>query len=185
IEYWACSAITAILIGRLLPAIQKVREAANRASCQNNLKQIGLAFHGYHDANGRFPDGGKNGADIPVSDPSATTYPSSRREWSWTWQILPYVEQQTLAQLPDTTANNQQIQRTPLKLYYCPTRRSAQLYNGLAKVDYAGNGGTGGAGTNGVVVRQGAGRVRIADITDGTSNTLMVGEKRLKRDKFG
>ena len=184
IELLVVIAIIAVLIGLLLPAVQKVREAANRAQCMNNLKQIGLAFHNYHDVYGKLPNGGKNAADPPASGPS-TTAPSNRGEWSWTWQILPFIEQDALAHLPDTAANNRLIGQTPVKIYYCPSRRAAKVYNNWAKVDYAGNGGTGGAGTNGVLIREGAGLVRLGDITDGTSNTLMVGEKRMKRDKFG
>ncbi len=185
IELLVVIAIIGILIALLLPAVQKVREAANRVQCANNLKQIGLAFHSYHDVNDRLPDGGKNGSDAPVSDPNATTYPSSRKEWSWTWQILPYIEEQNLAQLPQTTANDRLIEKTPVKIYYCPSRRPPALYDGYAKVDYAGNGGTGGDGSGGTLIRMGAGRIRLADITDGTSNTLLLGEKRLKLDKFG
>jgi prepilin-type processing-associated H-X9-DG protein len=106
-----------VLIGLLLPAVQKVREAANRAQCMNNLKQIGLAFHNYHDAYGKLPNGGKNAADPPASGTS-TTAPSNRTEWSWTWQILPFIEQEALARLPDTAANNRLIEQTPVKIYY-------------------------------------------------------------------
>src|SRR4051812_37635726 len=182
IELLVVIAIIAVLIGLLLPAVQKVREAAARTQCTNNLKQMGLAFHAYHDSLGCFPDGGKNGADPPVSNAAATTSPSGRAEWSWTWQILPYIEQTALYQLANTSANNTLISKTPVKTYYCPSRRAAQVYNGLAKTDYAGNGGT---GSNGVLVRMGTAKIGIKDITDGTSNTLMLGEKRLKLGKFG
>jgi prepilin-type N-terminal cleavage/methylation domain-containing protein len=185
IELLVVIAIIAILIGLLLPAVQKVREAAARTQCRNHLKQIALAFHNFHDVYGRFPDGGKNGSDTPASNPMATTYPTGRAEWSWTWQILPFIEQDNLYRLADNGTNNNTIYRSAIKIYYCPTRRSAQLYNNRGKIDYAGNGGTSSGSPNGLLTRLGFDVVKMASITDGTSNTIMVGEKRMKRDKFG
>jgi prepilin-type N-terminal cleavage/methylation domain-containing protein/prepilin-type processing-associated H-X9-DG protein len=191
IELLVVIAIIAILIGLLLPAVQKVREAAARMQCSNNLKQMGLAFHSYHDTIGAFPHGGKNICDAPV-DPSAAANcaspptpdwgccgPLNRNEWSWTYYILPYIEQDNVFR----TTNNTTVARTPIKTYYCPSRRAAILFNNNAKIDYAGCAGSN--NSNGMLVRGGVMTVRMSDVTDGTSNTIMLGEKQLASNKWG
>jgi Tfp pilus assembly protein PilE len=156
-------AILAFLAGLLLPAVQKVREAANRTQSMNNMKMIGIACHGYHDTNGSFPSG-NDGNNF-----SASAY------------LLPYLEQDAVfKQLdlgkPMSDEANAAVRKTPLKVFLCP-RDSQQavkenwgatnyLYCAGSKFDLKDNDG---------VFYQDS-RVRLADVTDGTSNTIMSGE---------
>src|SRR5437868_6791709 len=89
IELLVVIAIIGVLIGLLLPAVQKIREAASRIQCTNNLKQIGLALHSYHNTNGSFPPGYIDGNTDPASTPDNDVGPG----WGWAAFLLPYLEQ--------------------------------------------------------------------------------------------
>jgi prepilin-type N-terminal cleavage/methylation domain-containing protein/prepilin-type processing-associated H-X9-DG protein len=118
IELLVVIAIIAILIGLLLPAVQKVREAANRMKCANNLKQLGLALHNYHDAHLEFPPA------FVHRGPYGTTGFSFTHGWAAF--ILPYIEQEQLFQLyrwdfPVYTVENQPVVSRHLKVFQCPS----------------------------------------------------------------
>jgi type II secretory pathway pseudopilin PulG len=219
IELLVVIAIIAVLIGLLLPAVQKVREAANRAKCQNNLKQLSLAMHNFNDTYNSFPWGRSKGAlDSPT----------------WAVVILPFIEQQPLwdrftnpvidgtsygmitrgASPTFTTHNlirsqfrNTGAMKTPIALFLCPSRRgtpntiSETYTSGSSSTegicgDYGVNYGSSssdvpaGHANDGTFhwsmdTAKSATGIRIADITDGTSNTLLLGEKHVRPEDFG
>jgi prepilin-type N-terminal cleavage/methylation domain-containing protein/prepilin-type processing-associated H-X9-DG protein len=187
IELLVVIAIIAVLIGMLLPAIQKVREAAARSSCANNLHQIGVALQGYHDAHSSFPPGYR--AAGPYSDGGGDTAPG----WAWSAYLLPFLEQGNLAAQIDF---DRPIAGTPaaravLAVYLCPSDQppaaafavSDAFGASLALVgpsSYAAcvggdESGTADATGRGVFYRNS--RTQIVQITDGTAQTILVGEK--------
>jgi prepilin-type N-terminal cleavage/methylation domain-containing protein len=171
VELLVVIAIIGILVALLLPAVQAAREAARRMSCSNNLKQLGLAVHIYHDSHSAFPSAGDNG-------PSNCCSPDIGRidRYNWTYHILPFIEQNAVYELG--LPNRSQLDKTPVAAFYCPTRRRIAVYRGRAKSDYAGSRGI---RNNGVFTQTRTGWIRFASLVDGTSNVLMFGEARIHR----
>ena len=202
IELLVVIAIIAVLIALLLPAVQQAREAARRSQCQNNLKQIGLAFHNFQDVHGQLPNGARDGRQ---SDPLNSCCNSLEiRGWSWLYHITPFVEQQNIYDLgreddsdPSVySESNVLVAQQRIPMYNCPTRRSPTAYGAgrRYRYDYAGNAGQrnggvrndGGSGrTSGVVIQTDANQITIEQIRDGSSNTIMVGEKAMHPEFHG
>jgi prepilin-type N-terminal cleavage/methylation domain-containing protein/prepilin-type processing-associated H-X9-DG protein len=197
IELLVVIAIIAVLIGLLLPAVQKVREAAARISCTNNLKQLGLALHNYHDTRKSFP-----AAMTPHTDPNYPGVPAYFFGWSVLAQLNPYLEQTNIYNTMDLTqplyvpqANNNFIISpknifavgTMVGLFLCPSDRGVPVSSGygltgFGPTNYAACGGTGLNGgspynTDGVFYANS--KTRMTDITDGTSNTAVFSESTL------
>lgn len=186
VELLVVIAIIGTLMGLLLPAVQKAREAANRIKCKNNLRQIGLALHNYNDTLGSLPPGyrtrvAKDGTELGPG-------------WGWAAFILPQLEQDNLhssirfdLDIADAANANARVQS--LAVFRCPSDElvdpfevfdaAGQPITTVAQANYVGMIGTdevcGCARPNGVLYRNS--KVRITDIKDGTSNTLMVGER--------
>src|SRR5262249_42502145 len=199
IELLVVIAIIAILIGLLVPAVQKVRDAAARAQCQNNLKQIGLALHTYYDTNKRFPANSTGPASLGGPQPPYYS--------GWPTLVLPYLEQNNLFRKYSLNANwydpvNQAAVNTPIAVFQCPSapQRDGFEYtpltpsvNGVfnrvflygAVWDYSNVWGVSTAYLNslpagsrpadqrGVITTTSS---RFADISDGTSNTILMVE---------
>jgi prepilin-type N-terminal cleavage/methylation domain-containing protein len=190
IELLVVVAIIGILLALLLPAVNGAREAARRTQCRSNLKQIGLALHNYHDVWRTLPFG-----HIDAPWPSDPTVPAGQYDWSPFTALLPFVEQQNLfntlnlgfpliggpaenyGPFPANVFGIAQV----VSLYLCPSDSFRVVQSGWAPVNYVACAGTvldANAGTqNGVFYANS--RTRFADITDGTSNTVLMSESVL------
>lgn len=188
IELLVVIAIIALLIALLLPAVQQAREAARRTQCRNNLKQIGLALHNYHDSLGVFPPG----------DALSSYDPIDQSGWAWAVMILPYLDQSPLyLQLSPNTPDRLSVAlaspsklallRTSLSTYQCPTDTGTTVNQGRLLDPMGSNVAVGISnyvGSHGVSrFSPGDGifdhnsRRNLRDVTDGTSQTFLVGER--------
>src|SRR5262245_43455872 len=128
IELLVVIAIIGILIGLLVPAVQQVREAANRAQCMNNLKQIGVAFHNHHDQLKYFPTGGWEWWSTPTYINGVPAV-GAQQQAGWGFQILPYIEGATVWRGGQATNDTDRVRvamGTPNPLFFCPSRREPQ-----------------------------------------------------------
>lgn len=185
IELLVVIAIIGVLVGLLLPAVQKVREASNRLKCANNLRQLGTALHNYESANGIFPTSTRPSGVTPLP------------RISWIIPVLPMFEQDNLRRNYDLTSTwgaavNLPITSQRIKILECPSTPNPSRQDGdpqtnawnlIAVTDYAAAAGvasfatsvnTTGAVLPGILERNAT--VRIADVTDGLSNTIAIVE---------
>ena len=192
IELLVVIAIIALLIGLLLPAVQKVRAAASRTQCVNNLKQVGLALQNFHDTEKAFPSGYTSKFDAAGNDVGPG--------WGWAAYILPFMEQQAIHGAVQFGQNieapaNATVRVQHIQAYTCPADTMGLTWT-VRKYDLSGNAvstlcdaasanfvgvfGTTEPGVDGDGVFYRNSNVRIADVMDGTSSTIMVGERSFR-----
>ncbi|MHC2068975.1 DUF1559 family PulG-like putative transporter [Bremerella sp. T1] len=198
VELLVVIAIIGVLIALLLPAVQQAREAARRTSCFNNLKQIGLAMHNYHDTFGSFPSG-----YIATGSDTRTPLAEGEPGWGWASMILPQMEQGNISdglidfRLSIHNGTNQAARETIIQAYACPSDQAPQLFEmhdhdenelfDIASANYVGSFGTielhdceglaAGQRCDGDGMLGHNSKRAMRDVTDGTSHTLMVGER--------
>jgi prepilin-type N-terminal cleavage/methylation domain-containing protein/prepilin-type processing-associated H-X9-DG protein len=192
IELLVVIAIIAVLVALLIPAVQKVREAANRLSCSNNLKNLGLALHHFENVRGKFPPGNVQGPfpEAGVNNPV---------KHGWGQYILPFIEQPNLAKLYRWDLNaydppNQPVVTTQLPVFQCPSAEADRFYTKGPPGDYGGKSACGDytptwevdpvlvklglmdpvSNYQGVIVP--LAMTRLRDITDGKANTILLTE---------
>jgi prepilin-type N-terminal cleavage/methylation domain-containing protein len=197
VELLVVIAIIGILVALLLPAVQSAREAARRTQCVNNLKQLALGAHNHHDTYKVLPNGGENWTFAPDYNANMVPEVKDMQRAGWGFQVLPFIEQQNLWQGSNqTTIANKQIQAmgAVVPAFFCPSRRNPQALPANASwygpsgtyvhgpTDYAGsNTENTGAIVQNVGLNSPLDSISMARITDGTSNTLLFGDKRMDR----
>ena len=208
IELLVVIAIIAILIALLLPAVQQAREAARRSTCKNNMKQIGLALHNYHDTHGTFPPGRIIQPEVIDGTSPTTDHDKNVGNWAWGAYILPFMDQASLynvlevgsgwslaAALNNNTVRSE-ITSNALATYRCPSDVGDDKVDGVRRVwsiddtqkvnfmrsNYVVANATAGfkSGTGAEGCFHQDSRIRIRDIKDGTSNTILASERASK-----
>ncbi|MEX0794029.1 MAG: DUF1559 domain-containing protein [Pirellulaceae bacterium] len=193
VELLVVIAIIGVLVALLLPAVQQAREAARRMSCSNNLKQIGLALHNYHDTHNAFPAGFVDTNPDHAAD-SEQGPEGNINGLAWSAMVLPFMEQSALYDQIRTQTGGFgrhwnhggtiDAATVGLEAYSCPSDTMPLLNSGrsgFGKTNYKANAGTKAANDK-LGVLWAASNTRIRDITDGTSNTMMVVESSATAD---
>ncbi|QDU96904.1 DUF1559 domain-containing protein [Lignipirellula cremea] len=203
VELLVVIAIIGVLVALLLPAVQAAREAARRSQCSNNLKQLGLGVHGFIDQNKKLPPGVVDNLLSSTSGANGAVL----NGWSWGAQILPFMELSTMydtlqpttyayifgGATPGTDQKNRLSQALPV--FICPTdaESTTQTFDGYVQTscNYVGNcqqkqlDNEGANNANGVLFNSSYGKLKIRDITDGTTNTILLGERATRARSTG
>jgi prepilin-type N-terminal cleavage/methylation domain-containing protein/prepilin-type processing-associated H-X9-DG protein len=193
VELLVVIAIIGVLVALLLPAVQMARESARRTQCKNNLKQVGRAFHSHHDQLKYLPTGGWDWFEPPTYI-AGTPATGENQRASWAFQILPYMEAQNVWSGGSAATDTDRVLVAigmPNSTFFCRSRRTPQtvfysdpLYLGGINVKHALDDYAASNMKDTGAVRRYKPR-RLAEITDGTAYTLLVGDKRLNRNGLG